>query len=175
MSSVRLAGVLAMLVFGASQAGAQAVSGRLLDAGSGEPVAGALITLLDADGVEVTTTVTSARGTYHVRAPGAGQFRLRVERIGFQTLEQQVTVAAGQTATADFAMMTEALGLDEIVVTGTAGAGHSCSKLANTTLTNRSRASNRVTLKKPASMPTHRNASRKARNSPSMSNTQSGS
>ena len=35
---------------------------------------------------------------------------------------QQVTVAAGQTAQVDFRLTSQALGLDEIVVTGAAGA-----------------------------------------------------
>jgi len=45
----------------ATELGAQAVRGRLLDADSGEPVAGALILLVDTRGAEVASAVISAR------------------------------------------------------------------------------------------------------------------
>jgi TonB-dependent SusC/RagA subfamily outer membrane receptor len=43
-------------------------------------------------------------------------------RIGYGTATQEVTVTAGQSVAADFTLAEQALGLDEIVVTGTAGA-----------------------------------------------------
>ena len=93
------AAMVALFLTSASAATAQAVSGRLLETGSAQPVMGALVILLDADGSEITTTVTSAAGAYHVRAPGAGQFRLRVERIGFQTTTTDpITLLADETA-----------------------------------------------------------------------------
>jgi hypothetical protein len=51
----------------------------------------------------------------------AGERLVRVQIIGYGTQERTVTVVAGQTAAADFELQTEALGLDEIVVTGTVG------------------------------------------------------
>src|SRR5207244_10063775 len=51
-----------------------------------------------------------------------GTHELRAERIGMSAVTQQVTVGAGQAASINFSMSTVALGLDEIVVTGTAGA-----------------------------------------------------
>jgi len=96
---------------------AQAVRGRLLDAQSGEPVAGALIVMLDSEGAEVASTVTSARGTYHVRATGAGLFRLRAERIGFEnSLSGEITLLAGQTASADLTASSSAIVLPVLTV-----------------------------------------------------------
>lgn len=89
---------LALLLFGASDLCAQVVRGRLLDAESGEPVPGALIVMLGSDGTEIGSTVTSARGTYLLRSPGAGVFRLRAERIGFEnSLSDEITLLADQT------------------------------------------------------------------------------
>ena len=52
----------------------------------------------------------------------AGTHEMRAERIGMTTASQQVTVIAGGSVEVNFQMSTQALGLDEIVVTGTAGA-----------------------------------------------------
>ena len=48
------------------------------------PDPGALVVMLNSEGAEVASTVTSAPGTYHLQAPAAGRFRLRAERIGFE-------------------------------------------------------------------------------------------
>ena len=108
---------LAPLLFPSSELSAQAVRGRLLDASSAEPVAGALIVLLDAAGSELASTVTSARGTYHLRAPGAGRFRLRAERIGFQSsLSGEITLLAGETATEELTASSSAIVLPVLSV-----------------------------------------------------------
>jgi TonB-dependent SusC/RagA subfamily outer membrane receptor len=67
-------------------------------------------------------TLTNQNGRFIIINVPAGQYTLTAERIGFQTNSQQVTVSAGGTAELNFSMNSEALGLDEIVVTGTAGA-----------------------------------------------------
>ena len=51
-----------------------------------------------------------------------GTYTVRAERIGFGAATQEVTVPAGETVTVNFTVQTQALGLDEIVITGTAGA-----------------------------------------------------
>ena len=66
--------------------------------------------------------LTNASGRFLIVNVPAGNYTLRAERLGYATAEAQITVAAGGTVSQDFAMMTEALGLDELVVTGTAGA-----------------------------------------------------
>jgi len=94
----------------APELAAQTVRGRLLDATSAEPVAGALIVLVDANGNDVASTVSSARGTYVVRAPGAGRYRLRAERIGFEnSTSGELTLLAGQSANEDLVASSSAI------------------------------------------------------------------
>ena len=65
-----------------SPAAAQELSGRLERIGTREPLAGALVLLVDSLGHEVARTVSSASGGFVVGAPFAGRFHLRVLRIG---------------------------------------------------------------------------------------------
>ncbi|MEJ2521238.1 MAG: carboxypeptidase-like regulatory domain-containing protein, partial [Desulfuromonadales bacterium] len=51
----------------------------------------------------------------------AGSQTVRVTYIGYRSYDQTVDVSAGGTATANFQLTQSAIGLDEIVVTGTAG------------------------------------------------------
>ena len=67
-------------------------------------------------------TLTRSNGRYLILNVPPGSYELRAERIGFQTVTESVDVPVDGTVTRDFAMTTEALGLDEIVVTGAAGA-----------------------------------------------------
>lgn len=66
--------------------------------------------------------LTAGNGRYLIRNVAPGTYEVRAIRIGYQTTTQSVTVAAGQAATVNFTLAEQALGLDEIVVTGTAGA-----------------------------------------------------
>ena len=65
--------------------------------------------------------LTNANGRYLLINVPDGSHTLRVELIGYATGEQQVTITSGTTTTVDFQLEEEALALDEIVVTGTAG------------------------------------------------------
>ncbi len=94
------------------------VSGRVTDAGSNRPMVSAQVSLTNTG----LGTLTSSDGRYLILNVPPGQYTVRVDRIGFKAGTKPVTVTAGQTAVVDFALETEALGLDEIVVTGTAGA-----------------------------------------------------
>ena len=110
--------MIMVLVLGtADLLSAQAIRGRLLDVRMGEPVPGALIILVDANGTELTSTVTSAQGTYHVRAPGAGVFRLRAERIGFEaSLSGDVAILEGETVTEQLTASSSAIVLPVLAV-----------------------------------------------------------
>ena len=66
--------------------------------------------------------LATATGRYLLLNVPVGSYTLRVEIIGYEPQEQQVTVTAGGAATADFALPVEAISMDELVVTGTAGA-----------------------------------------------------
>jgi len=66
--------------------------------------------------------LSRADGRFLILNIPAGSYTVRAERIGMRTMSVEVTVRAGEAVTADFRMEAEALGLDELVVTGTAGA-----------------------------------------------------
>lgn len=94
------------------------VRGTVLDAGSQRPVAGAQVAVVGTS----RAAVTGADGQYSLAGVPAGTVRLRASLLGYGSSEQAVSVADGQTATADFQLGQSALALDAIVVTGTTGA-----------------------------------------------------
>ncbi len=60
-------------------------------------------------------------GRYVIAGVPAGEYTIRATLLGYSRAEVTVTVQAGQTVTADFALAQSAIALDEIVVTGTSG------------------------------------------------------
>lgn len=62
---------------------AQTVRGTLLEEGTGNPVPGAFVVLEDSTGEVVSTSLTGPPGTWLVRAPVAGRYRVRADRIGY--------------------------------------------------------------------------------------------
>jgi TonB-dependent SusC/RagA subfamily outer membrane receptor len=93
------------------------VTGRVTDAATGRPLNGAQISIAGTG----TGGLSAADGRFRIAAVPARAVEVRVQMIGYATETQSVTVAAGQTHTVDFGLSQEALALDEIVVTGTAG------------------------------------------------------
>ena len=93
------------------------VTGRISDSQTGLPIGAVQVFIpnLDLGGL------TQQNGRYLLQNIPAGTHELNVARIGYRTMAQQVTVGAGQVFEQNFAMVEEALALDEIVVTGTAG------------------------------------------------------
>lgn len=65
--------------------------------------------------------LANAEGVATVANVPAGEYQVRVQRIGYRTERRPVTVVSGQTVTVEVGLAEEALALDEIVVTGTAG------------------------------------------------------
>ena len=121
----RLGGLAVLIVAGLSllaavPASAQngRITGIVTDAQSGAPVGEVQVYVVGS----TLGTLTRSNGRYLILNVPPGSYELRAERIGFQTVTESVDVPVDGTVTADFAMSTEALGLDEIVVTGAAGA-----------------------------------------------------
>ena len=91
------AGFLGLLFAGAPVLAAQAVLGRVVRETDGAPVLEALIILLDDRGRERARTVSSPTGGFELRAPAAGLYRVRVQRIGDRGWETPpFHLAAGQ-------------------------------------------------------------------------------
>lgn len=100
-----------------SSAQAQAtgfIKGTVIDSASRRPV----------DGVQVVVAgstlgaLTSAGGTYVIRNVPVGTYSVRATRLGFGPAQRSVTVAALDTAVADFTLRAAALNLSQVVVVG---------------------------------------------------------
>ena len=86
------------LILGVRAAHAQDVHGTVTDAKTHAPVNGAIVALLDESSRAVAATLANDSGSFALRAPAPGSFRLRVERVGFRnTLTPPFTLAAGQS------------------------------------------------------------------------------
>ncbi|MBB4638488.1 SusC/RagA family TonB-linked outer membrane protein [Longimicrobium terrae] len=89
------------------------ISGTVTEA-EGGPVAGATVAIPAIN----RTVVTNERGRYTLNAVPAGSQTVTASRIGRTSQTRQVTVTAGQTATADFSLGASTLVLDEVVAIG---------------------------------------------------------
>jgi TonB-dependent SusC/RagA subfamily outer membrane receptor len=78
--------------------------------------------------------LTNAAGRFLLLNVPAGEHALVAELVGYRSGSQTVTVAAGQSVVADFALEQTAITLDQIVVTG-AGIATEKRKLGNTIAT----------------------------------------
>src|SRR6266550_1078520 len=92
----------------------QAVSGRVIDA-TGKAVSGAQVAVAGT-GARATT---DAEGRYSLTVSTPGAIALRVTAVGFSPQSKALTVAAGQTASVDFTLNANPVGLDAIVITAT--------------------------------------------------------
>lgn len=99
---------------------AQAVSGRFVESG-GAPVPAARVLLQDESGRTVHSALTGADGQFSLRAPAAGRYVVRAERIGYaSTVSEPLQLAAGETATQRLVAVGQRVMLDAIVVSAEA-------------------------------------------------------
>jgi len=112
--------VLACLTPVRSIAGQQTgvVRGRVTEAGSQRPVADVQVTVVGTG----YGALTGQNGDYTINNVPAGQHTIRVRRLGFNPADKTVTVNAGASAQLDFLITQSATQLQNLVVTGTAGA-----------------------------------------------------
>ncbi|MCH2464760.1 MAG: TonB-dependent receptor plug domain-containing protein, partial [Gemmatimonadetes bacterium] len=113
--------VLALIGFGAADTAAQntgTVTGLVLDNTVQIPLAGAQMTV---DGTPIGGLVNNT-GRYLLLNVPAGEQSITAQIIGYSTVTVTVTVTAGETVTADFNLRQEAVSLEGVIVTGTAGA-----------------------------------------------------
>ncbi|MCY3547706.1 MAG: TonB-dependent receptor [Gemmatimonadetes bacterium] len=110
-----LAALLALTV-GAAPAAAQTgvVQGQILDGASGRSLSNAQV-LVAGTGIG---QITNSSGRYVMLDVPAGEHVVRVTLIGYEDAERTVNVAAGQTVTVDIELVSTAIALNEIVVTG---------------------------------------------------------
>lgn len=116
MSTLRLRGLLAAAVLCAAPAAGQSVEGRVTESQAGQPVAGARVILIDSANAIVARAETDTAGAFALRAPAAGEYRLRAERVGLRpTLTRAVPLAEGETVAVEVRMGAEPVVLDTAV------------------------------------------------------------
>ena len=94
------------------------IVGRVTDARSREGVPGAAVHIEGGS----QGAITGQDGAYSIPNVTPGTYTLAARRIGYTAARSQVTVVADQEVTADFTLEAAATSLDQVVVTGTAGA-----------------------------------------------------
>lgn len=111
--------VLAALLV-AGPAGAQSVRGRVTEPGTGQPVSGAVVALLDQGGGRVAAALTDAQGGFAVRAAAPGTYTLRAERVGYATTTSPaLSLGAGQEVEQGLVLQPRQVVLEPLLVTGT--------------------------------------------------------
>ena len=115
-AALGLLALLALTATAATPALAQTgvVQGQVVDAASMRPLSNVQV-LVEGTGIGL---LTNSSGRYVLLNVPAGEHTVQATLIGYDQASQTVTVAAGQTATADIQMSSTAISLNEIVVTG---------------------------------------------------------
>ncbi len=91
------------------------ISGKVLDSRAA-PVTGASVIIKN----ESIGTTTNADGTYLLTAKlKSGKYTVVISSAGLKSTEQKITVTGNDDLTANATLKDDALGLDEVVVTGT--------------------------------------------------------
>ena len=113
------AGALALMAPVRSLAAQQTgtIRGRITDAGSQRPVGDVQVTVVGTS----LGALSGPNGDYTIANVPAGPRVIRARRLGFNPSEKTVTVS-NEPVTADFTLSQSATQLEQLVVTGTAGA-----------------------------------------------------
>ncbi|HEX2078182.1 MAG TPA: carboxypeptidase-like regulatory domain-containing protein [Longimicrobium sp.] len=117
MITRRLASALLGLALAlAAPARAQSVAGSFVDA-DGTPIPSARVALQDESGRVVHAALTDASGRFTLRAPAAGRYVLRGERIGYaSTVSEPLQLAAGEQASHRLVAIGQRVLLEAVVV-----------------------------------------------------------
>jgi TonB-dependent starch-binding outer membrane protein SusC len=91
------------------------ITGQVVDQATQRPLQGAQVSVAGTN----LGTITNAQGRFLIPNVPTGTREVRVSLIGYQAAPQTVTLAAGQTATVNFAVIQSAIALDELIVTAT--------------------------------------------------------
>jgi outer membrane cobalamin receptor len=91
------------------------VSGRVLDATSGRPIAAAEVFVTGVGG----GAVTEQNGSFSFEGIPAGPRQIVVRRIGYGEATEDVTIVSDASSALDLRLRAEPLRLDDLVVTGT--------------------------------------------------------
>lgn len=91
------------------------VTGRVTDASTMRPLEGAQVSITALR----VGSLAGTNGRFLLPAVPAGTHTLEIRYIGYRPVTRQITVTAGQALAVDVPLETQAIALDELVVTGT--------------------------------------------------------
>src|SRR5258708_3708882 len=117
VSALLTTGSLRGAALAAQEPGTGVVTGRVTEARSGEPIAAATVTVQGSS----LGAVTGRDGGYRIGRVPTGTRTISARRVGFTPGTRTIVVPDGGTVQSDFALLTSAINLQEVVVTGTAG------------------------------------------------------
>jgi len=114
---VRAASLILGSLLVASTAAAQpgTLTGKVTDEATGQPLAGARIQAV----TQQVYTLSTQAGQYTLRGLTPGQHSIRIFMLGYGSQTRTVTIAAGGSATLDWALKAVPFQLEEIVTTAT--------------------------------------------------------
>jgi len=116
--------VTALLLAVGPPASAQVISGTILDAATGEPVAGAAIEVADTARQNMDETISDDSGRFTVRLPHSDRWVLTVERLGFEPFRSEpIHVRVAEWLIVEITLAEQAIALDPIVVTSRRSVG----------------------------------------------------
>jgi hypothetical protein len=99
--------------------GAQVIQGAVIEADSGEPVNGAFVIAIDSEGERVAGVLADRSGAFRLRLREPGTFRIRAERIGYETATSEpFSIARGETREVAMRLDSRAIALQGITVEG---------------------------------------------------------
>lgn len=101
----------------AAEAQQGVISGTITDETTGDPLFGAEVLVVE----EGWGTTTGAEGQYSLEEIPAGTYTLQVAFLGYATETRVVSLEPDEEVTVNFELSEEWLGMDEVVITGTAG------------------------------------------------------
>jgi hypothetical protein len=96
---------------------AQTIRGRVLAESGAEPVSGAVVSLLDQDGVRLRSVLTNREGAFLIADVRPGIHRLRAEMIGRRTVESAAFEVSDDPPLQTLRLSVEAIRLDSIDIT----------------------------------------------------------
>jgi hypothetical protein len=110
-----LLAALALLFAGALHAQSATLRGRVMDGGTGEPIASASIRVSGCGGS--VTGRSDQAGLFSIPLPAAGTYTVKAQRLGYsEFISPPVDVAAGATVEVQVRMTTATVALDSVDV-----------------------------------------------------------
>ncbi|HWK89319.1 MAG TPA: TonB-dependent receptor [Longimicrobium sp.] len=114
---IRTLSTTAVLLALATPAAAQMLRGRLVEVGTGAPVAAGRVALMQDPRTALLWTVTDQQGRFELRAPAAGEYLVYAARVGFEArLEGPVPVGLSEPTEVEFRLERRSVALDPVSV-----------------------------------------------------------